>query len=229
MPNTTKLAPDELSFGSSKGAPTIKSSNPSPFTSPAELAERPELSPPDTPLITKPPAPASTADSSTAVPSVLPNTTKLAPERSPFGSSPLAPTIRSSNPSPFTSPAELTEPPDSSSADTPLITKPLPSELPKTSDSSTAVPSVLPNTTKLAPALMLPFGSSPLAPTIRSSNPSPFTSPAELTETPEKSPSETPLITKPPVPASIAVSSIAGNPSVPMTATSASTSSRALP
>ena len=63
-------------------------------------------------MITKPPLPASISDSSTAVPSVLPNTTKLAPETLPFGSSPWAPTIRSSNPSPFTSPAALTERPE---------------------------------------------------------------------------------------------------------------------
>ena len=51
------------------------------------------------------------ADSSTAVPSALPKTTVLAPELEPgpFGSSANAPTIRSAKPSPFTSPAPLTE------------------------------------------------------------------------------------------------------------------------
>src|SRR3990167_9487557 len=97
----------------------------------------------------KPPVPASTSDSSTAMLSVLPNTTKLAPELPPFGSSWKAPMIRSSNPSPFTSPAELTDMPDMSSTEKPLMMKPpVPAS---TSDSSTVMLSVLPNTTKLAP------------------------------------------------------------------------------
>ena len=199
LPNTTKLAPESEPFGLSKGAPTIRSSRPSAFTSPALLTDQPDRSPAPTPLMTKPPMPASTADSSTAVLLLLPNTTKLAPEEIPFGSSKGAPTIRSSRPSPFTSPALLTEWPDWSLADTPLMTKPpMPAS---TADRSAAVPSLLPNTTKLAPDAP-PFGSSPDAPTIRSSMPSPLTSPALLTEWPDSSNAPTPLMTKPPVPAS---------------------------
>ncbi len=103
--------------------------------------------------MTKPPASASDsmADSSTAVPSALPKTTKEAPEEPPLGSSPKAPTMRSARPSPFTSPAALTERPDSSAAETPLMTKPPASASDWMADSSTAVPSALPKTTKEAP------------------------------------------------------------------------------
>ena len=102
----------------------IKSSKPSPFTSPALLTDLPDWSPSATPLMTKPPVPSSIAESSTAVPVSLPKTTKLAPEEDPFGSSSGAPMIKSSKPSPFTSPALLTEKPEKSPPETPLMTKP---------------------------------------------------------------------------------------------------------
>ena len=105
----------------------------------------------------------------------------LAPETDPFGSAPKELTIKSAKPSPFTSPAPLTENPEKSPSEPPLITKPSELELDSIADNSTAVPSALPNTTVLAPDL-LPFGLSSLAPIIRSDRPSPFTSPASLTE-----------------------------------------------
>src|SRR3989338_7453431 len=202
LPNTTKLAPDDSPFGSAYFAPMIRSASPSPFTSPAEVADHPEYSPAEAPLITKPPVPILIAESSTGAPSVFPRITKLAPELSPFE----ATTIRSSSPSPSTSPAELTELPEMSSAETPFITKPpIPASM---ADSSTLLPSVLPKTTKLAPEAD-PLGSSRGPPTIRSSSPPPFTPPAELTERAESSDAAAPLITKPPAPDTTADSSTA--------------------
>jgi hypothetical protein len=109
LPKTTKAAPESTPFGSAFRAPTIRSAMPSPLTSPAPLTERPEASPAEAPFITKPPVPASTSESSTVVVVALPKTTKEAPESVPFGSSLLAPMIRSARPSPLTSPAPLTE------------------------------------------------------------------------------------------------------------------------
>ena len=86
-----------------------------------------------------------------------------------------------------------------------MITNPPALSLPSIAESSTAVPSVLPKTTKLAPEAS-PLGSSKGAPIIKSASPSPFTSPALLTDWPEKSLSETPLITKPPALASLSIS-----------------------
>ncbi len=96
----------------------------------------------------------------------------------------MAPIIKSSKPSPLTSPAEETDRPLRSSAFAPLITKP-PTPTPDTEsifDKLTATPSALPNTTKVLPATCFPAGLPLKTPTIKSSKPSPLTSPAEEAE-----------------------------------------------
>ena len=121
--------------------------------------------------------------------------------------------IRSSLPSPLTSPAPETLNPLQSDDSAPLITKPPPPSSSKVDRSMSEIESV-PKTTSEVPAPLLP----PIAPMIRSSLPSPLTSPAPETLTPLWSNKSTPFITKPlPALASISSSSMAEVSEVPKT------------
>jgi hypothetical protein len=77
-----------------------------------------------------------------------------------------------------------------------------------TLDNSITSVSAVPNTTKDLPTFVLPLRSALLASIIKSSKPSPLTSPAEETDLLIKSP-DSPMITKPPVPDSMADTPIA--------------------
>src|SRR6056297_2325882 len=90
----------------------VCSSDLSPFTSPTPATEVPLSSSSEAPVIAKPSVPSSAARSSAPGSRVLaPNTTKLRPEREPSAAERRAPTIMSSRPSPFTSPAPETDQP----------------------------------------------------------------------------------------------------------------------
>ena len=162
-PEITRTVPLRGLLGSLSRPPTIRSSNPSPLTSPAPLTASPKLS-----LIELPSKARRTLPSD-------PESTLVLPLRS----SPAAPTTRSAIPSPLTSPAPLTEMPKKSLAESP---KKLNRALPSDPESTRAPPRFAPSLKKI-----------PGAPTIRSSNPSPLTSPAPLTELPKKSLAESPL------------------------------------
>ena len=188
-------------MASAGSAPIIRSSIPSPLTSPALLTENPELSPASIPLITNPLFPFSDDKFNVLPKDSEPNITYVSPASSlPLGSAKNAPIIRSSKPSPLISPALLTENPELSNSSIPLITNPL---LPSRDDKfNVSSKEEDPNTTYVSPASILPLGCARNAPIIRSSKPSPLISPALLTENPELSNSSIPLITNPLFPSS---------------------------
>ena len=110
-----------------------------------------------------------------------------------------APIIRSSKPSPLTSPALLTDEPDWSPAAMPLIAKPLlPLRSPEVDAGTKATVAAKHYIT--LPCITDAVGVAQTAPIIRSSKPSPLMSPALLTDQPEKSPAAMPLIAKPLLP-----------------------------
>ena len=94
----------------------------------------------------------------------------------------------------------------------PLNRKPL-APLSVAAEKVAGKPLVVPNTTYAAPELF-PFGSACQAPTTRSSIPSAFMSPAEVTQTPRLSPAAAPVMRKPFVPFSEDRLRLAANPAV---------------
>ncbi|SSC07577.1 hypothetical protein BTURTLESOX_853 [bacterium endosymbiont of Bathymodiolus sp. 5 South] len=140
LPNTTYDLPAfSLPFILLSSLPTIKSSKPSPLTSPALEIEWEYSSFVNSPIIIKPPVPVAMADNSTASVSCLPNTTYDVSDVS------RALIIKSSKPSPLISPALEAKWSLQKLADSPLIIKPpLPAAM---ADNSMASVPCLPNTT----------------------------------------------------------------------------------
>ena len=151
----------------------MRSSIPSPLTSPATETESPKL-PLDALMIRNPVVPFRVERLRFAAnPPALPNTTYA-----PF----CDPTMRSSMLSPLISPAPETDVPALENAAAPVIRKPL-APVRLEALKVAANPPALPNTTYAAPEL-LPFVSAPQAPTMTSSKPSPLMSPADETDQP---------------------------------------------
>jgi hypothetical protein len=116
--------------------------------------------------------PPSTTAGVSGMPDTLPWNTLAVPARSrPPGALPLAPTTRSLDPSPLTSPALDSELPNCSPGAPPRTTR----------AAIIGRPDALPRKTLTVPALVVPPGLPNTAVTATSLNPSPLTSPAVAT------------------------------------------------